>query len=150
MPLVEQTIVQTFRLLYSFKKWNDIEALLTGAVNMVTGLRKVNEGKAVEGGKTGAAAANAQPVANLPLEFCITTCMGLQAIHNFAQSRLTKLTAKERADHLETSFSWAQQMLSQFVQAGFKEDHIGLLLEYSQLVLEDVKTQEVTDIESVE
>ena len=41
-------------------------------------------------------------------------------------------------------------MLSQFAQAGFKEDHIGLLLEYSKAVLDDVKMQEVTDMESVE
>lgn len=52
MPLVEQTIVQTFRLLYSFKKWNDMESLLTGAVNMVTGLRRLSEGKQAEGSKT--------------------------------------------------------------------------------------------------
>lgn len=52
MELVEQTVVQTFRLLYSFKKWNDLESLLTPACTMLTSLRRTIEGKIVEGSKT--------------------------------------------------------------------------------------------------
>jgi hypothetical protein len=80
--------VQTANLLLEFEKFEDLKNMLDPAVVMLTGMRRSNnEAKTNNDNKKSKATVNAgYPAANLPLEYAISTCMGLQAISNLRQS----------------------------------------------------------------
>ena len=84
--------------------------MLDPAVVMLTSMRRTNnEAKTNNETKKSTAKVTAgYPAANLPLEYAISTCMGLQAISNLRQSQSATVSLQESEEFLDLSFSWAK------------------------------------------
>jgi len=80
--------VQTANLLLEFEKYEDLKNMLDPAIVMLTGMRRTNNPAKTNNndGKKSKTGTEGYLAANLPLEFAISTCLGLQAISNLKQS----------------------------------------------------------------
>jgi hypothetical protein len=95
IPLVEQAIINTFNLLFTNEKFEDCEKLLDPSIEMLYGLRRVDEAKKTANAAGGATTATDQTHINLSLEYCLCTCFILRAILCLRVSQNTKMTLED-------------------------------------------------------
>ena len=94
MQQVEQCILHTFDMLFEFQKWEDLQSLLDPMCSMLMSFRRTEQDNKQNPNATDANKASgnlnrggiAHQVANLPLEFTISTVYILQAISSLKQS----------------------------------------------------------------
>ena len=90
IPLVEQAIINTFNLLFTNEKFEDCEKLLDPSIEMLYGLRRIDEAKKTANAAGGATTVTDQTHINLSLEYCLCTCFILRAIYALESHRTPK------------------------------------------------------------
>lgn len=150
IEVVEQTMIQTFNLLFSFEKYDDCERLLNPMLDMLTTFRQQGGDSMHQTSQNSSTKQVTQQLhPNLPLEFAVATTMMLKAILCAKMSSSTKIPPEEQDTLITDSFGWADQFESQVASVGFKELHVILMLRYCKILWQEISSSVISDVASV-